>query len=160
MRKIKSPWKDSGDFQCFACSPKNPNGLQMEFYEDGEDIVSFWRPKAEFQGWVKVLHGGIISTLIDEIASWVITRKLQTTGVTSQLCVRFKRPVSTDDHQLTLRARIVGQRRNLVTIHAELTDSFNKLCADGEAVYFTFNEAKAHEMGFTKCEVEDELLLF
>ena len=156
MRKIKSPWKYSGDFQCFACSPKNPNGLQMEFYEDGEDIVSFWRPKAEFQGWVKVLHGGIISTLIDELANWVLSRRLQAAGVTTKLEVRFRRPVSTRDPKITLRGRITGNVKNFYTVHVTLHDSQGRLCDEGDVTYFMFDKERSREMGFTACLTEEE----
>lgn len=54
----------------------------MEFYEDGDDIVSIWEPHENFQSWIGTLHGGIQATLMDELGGWVITRKLQTTGMT------------------------------------------------------------------------------
>ena len=45
MKKIKNPWIDLTDkgYNCFACAPSNPCGLKMEFYEDGDDIVSLWK---------------------------------------------------------------------------------------------------------------------
>ena len=43
----------------------------MEFYEDGDYIVSTWHPEHNYQGWVDTMHGGILSTLIDEVcAGW------------------------------------------------------------------------------------------
>ena len=39
----------------------------MEFYEDGDYIVSTWHPEHNYQGWVDTMHGGILSTLIDEV---------------------------------------------------------------------------------------------
>ena len=42
MDKIKNPFggmEDQG-YNCFACCPSNPFGLKMEFYEDGDEIVS------------------------------------------------------------------------------------------------------------------------
>ena len=59
---------------CFGCSPDNPIGLHMEFYEDGDYIVSTWHPEHNYQGWVDTMHGGILSTLIDEVCGWVVTR--------------------------------------------------------------------------------------
>ena len=46
MKKIINPWIDLTDkgYNCFACAPNNPYGLKMEFYEDGDDIVSIWTP--------------------------------------------------------------------------------------------------------------------
>lgn len=57
----------------------------MEFYEDGDEIVSYWKPGPEYQGWLNTLHGGIQAVLLDEICGWTIFRKLQTTGVTSKM---------------------------------------------------------------------------
>jgi hypothetical protein len=44
MKKIINPWTEIDGYLCFACSPANPSGLHMAFYEDGDDIVSFWKP--------------------------------------------------------------------------------------------------------------------
>ena len=87
MKKIKNPWIDLTDkgYNCFACAPNNPYGLKMEFYEDGEDIVSLWTPDSNYQGWLNTLHGGIQATLLDELGGWIIARKFQTSGMTTSL---------------------------------------------------------------------------
>lgn len=131
----------------------------MEFYEDGDSVVCFWNPKKHYQGWVDTLHGGIQATLIDECASWVMFRKLQTTGVTSNLEVRYRKPIMTTESQITIRAVLREKRRNLAFIHVTIENSKGELCTEGEATYFTFPAEKAREMGFTTCDTEgDELL--
>ena len=160
MRKIKNPWTDKEGYDCYGCCHDNPIGLHMDFYEDGDDIVCFWNPQQHFQGWVDTLHGGIQSTLIDEIASWVVFRKMSTTGVTSNLEVKFKKPVMTTENQITLRAHLVELRRNIATIEVSLYTSRNELATIGKAVYFTVSQEKAREMGFTECELEGDELLF
>ena len=84
MKKIINPWRHHPEYNCFGCCPENPIGLHMEFYEDGYYIVSTWHPEKNYQGWVKTMHGGILSTLIDEVCGWVVTRKLQTSGYYGQ----------------------------------------------------------------------------
>lgn len=161
MRKIKNPWISREGYNCFGCCPDNPLGLHMVFFEDGDDIVSYWKPSERYQGWVNVLHGGIIASLIDELAGWVVFRKLQTTGVTSSLNVRYKKAISTLEPELTIRGRITEQRRNLVTIVVEIMNSKGELCATGEALYFAASQEKARAEGFGPCELEgDELLSF
>ena len=39
----------------------------------------------EFAGFHDILHGGIQATMMDEIASWVVLVKLDTSGVTYPL---------------------------------------------------------------------------
>ena len=87
----------------------------MEFYEDGDYIMSTWHPGTHYQGWVNTMHGGILSTLIDEVCGWVVTRKLQTSGYTVQLNVKFRKAVPTTEPELTIRAKVTRQVRNLAT---------------------------------------------
>lgn len=159
MRKIKNPWLRKEGYKCFGCCPHNPIGVKMEFFEDGDDIVSYWKPSEYYQGWIDTLHGGIESTLLDEICGWVVFRKLLTAGVTSKLEVRFLKPIMTTDPLLTLRAHLVEMNRNLATIEASITNSKGVECTTATAVYFTFNKEKADTMGFTDCELEDEQLM-
>ena len=84
MKKIINPWKGMEGYNCFGCAPNNEAGVKMEFYEDGDEVISIWKPQPQFQGWIDTLHGGIQAVLLDEICAWVVLRKLQTTGVTWQ----------------------------------------------------------------------------
>ena len=67
MKKIINPWEGLDGYMCFGCAPNNPLGLHMEFFEDGDDIVAFWKPQGTYQGWLRTLHGGIQTTLMDEL---------------------------------------------------------------------------------------------
>lgn len=156
MHKIINPWSNHPHYNCFGCCQSNPYGLHMQFYEDEEDIVSTWNPDRNYQGWVDTMHGGILSTLIDETCGWVVTRKMQTSGFTVSLNIKFRKAVSTNEPRLTIRARIVKQMRNLLYIHAELTDSKGEVCTEGDATYFLMNSDKAEEMGFRHCYTEGE----
>lgn len=128
----------------------------MEFYEDGDEIVSIWKPESHYQGWVDTMHGGILATLVDETAGWTVFRKLQTSGVTTRLEVKYRKPVMTTEPQITIRGHIAEQRRNLVTIDVRIEDSKGETCIEGRATYFAFDREKAREMGFTSCDVEDD----
>ena len=48
MKKIINPWKGKEGYNCFGCAPANPVGVKMEFYEDGDDIVSQWHLQASY----------------------------------------------------------------------------------------------------------------
>ena len=144
-------------YRCFGCDPHSERGLRMEFYEDGDRIVSRWKPRPEFQGWVDTLHGGIQATLADEISSWVVFRKFQTSGVTSRMEVRYLKPVHTSDDDITLHATVARQRRNVVDIEVKLYDSHGQLCTEALCIYFLFPKEKAHsEFHFCDCGVEEE----
>lgn len=156
MKKIINPWKGLKGYYCFGCSPDNPMGVKMEFYEDGDEIVSFWKPKPEYQGWLDTLHGGIQAVLLDEICAWVIVRKLQTTGVTSKMETRYRKSISTNDTLLEIRASIQEQKRNIILVKATIYNSVKEICTEAVCTYFTFSKEKSQqEMFFTSCEVEE-----
>lgn len=160
MKKIINPWKGMEGYHCFGCAPGNEAGVKMEFYEDGNEVVSVWKPSADYQGWIDTLHGGIQAVLLDEICAWTVLRKLQTTGMTSKMETRYRKAVSTNDSHVVLRASIKETKRNIVTIEARLYNKEGDLCTEAICTYFTFSQEVAKkEMHFLQCEVEPDDML-
>jgi len=138
MKKIINPFVKLNGYNCFGCSPHNNFGLQMEFVEDGEYLVSKWKPKEYLAGYGNILHGGIQSTILDEIASWVVYVKVKTAGVTASLNVKYKNAVYTDKGEITIRAKLIEQNKKFATIYAELVDNSGAVCSEAEIKYFIF----------------------
>ncbi len=90
------PVPNRGDHNCFACGPENPVGLAMKFYSDGQSVVSWLRVDEHLCGWDNLLHGGVISTLLDEIMSWTIIHLLQKFILTKRITVDFLKPLYVD----------------------------------------------------------------
>ncbi len=159
MKKIINPWEDLTDkgYNCFACAKSNPWGLKMDFWEDGDDVVSLWRPDDNYQGWLKTLHGGIQATLMDEIGGWYISRKLQLSAMTTNLNIKYRKPVPTgQQHQLEIRARLKEQKRNFVTLSTSLLLG-GELLSSAEITYYCFSEEVSREkFHFRGCRVEGE----
>ncbi|MDR1555990.1 MAG: PaaI family thioesterase [Tannerellaceae bacterium] len=156
MKKIINPWVGMEGYLCFACSPDNPSGLQMEFYEEGDEVVSLWKPTNYQQGWLKTLHGGIQCTLMDELAAWVILKKLQTTGVTSKMEIKFIKSISTEEPLLTVRGRIKDKKRNAVFVDTGIYNAAGELCSRAEIVYFIVSPERAREsFCFDGCRTEE-----
>ena len=157
IRKIHNGWNGTPGYNCFGCCATNPEGLRMEFYEDGDEIVSYWQPTPNKQGWINILHGGIQATLLDELCGWVVTRKLQTAGVTSKMETRYRKPVLISKGKITISGHIREQRRNIVIIDAQIVDSEGTVCTEATCTYFTMPREKAQaEMNFRECKVEGE----
>ena len=159
MKKIANPYVglEEQGYNCFACCPGNPYGLKMEFYEDGDDIVCMWEPRENYQSWINTLHGGIQATLMDEIGGWVVNRKLQTAGVTTQLNVKYRNPVPAGEGVvLEIRARLKEMTRNFAFIEASISHE-GKICSTCEMVYFTVSKEKASaDFFFNGCELEED----
>ena len=158
MKKIINPWLGLSDkgYNCFACAPTNPYGLKMEFYEDGDDIVSIWNPGDNYQGWLDTLYGGIQATLLDEIGGWIIARKFQTSGMTTSLNIKYKKPIPTGkDIRIEIRGRVKEVKRMFVFIEAEIRYD-GEVRSSAEMTYYTFSKDIAEkDFLFSGCEIED-----
>jgi uncharacterized protein (TIGR00369 family) len=120
MRKIHNPFRERKGYQCFGCSPDHLSGLQLSFFEDGDELISTWEPKTRFEGYQGVLHGGIQATIMDEIASWVVYVKIKVAGVTSSIDVRYHKPVYMAGGEITIRSKVLRMRRNLADIEVRI----------------------------------------
>ena len=147
MRKIINPFAKTrnSEYQCFGCSPNNENGLHLQFWESGDEVLLNWKPEKRFEGYMGVLHGGIQATLFDEIASWTVYTKCHTAGVTSRLNVTYKKPLLIDRGNVTIKARVKDFARRIAVIFCEIYDGDNLLCAEAEVTYFCFPENVARE---------------
>lgn len=146
-RKITNAFAKE-DYHCFACSPHNPIGLQMQFYETEEGVESVWEPRRYYEGYPGVIHGGIQSTLLDEIAAWAIYIKARTSGVTSRLNVKFRKPVSSSQKHITLKSRIKYIQRGFCYLDTWLMDENGDVCAEADAVYYIFPSEEAIKKGW------------
>lgn len=143
MKKLKNPFDQLPGYNCFGCSSNNHAGLQMTFYEDGDEIISKWMPDPHFQGYINMVHGGIQSTLIDEIASWVVFIKMKTGGVTSKLTTKFRKPLVISDGEVTIRAKVIEKKSRIVEIDVKLYNGKGVLCSESVAEYFLLTSEKA-----------------
>jgi acyl-coenzyme A thioesterase PaaI-like protein len=99
--------KQPNSHYCFACGLKNGYGLKARFFETaGGEVVGVFRPAAEHQGYPGRLHGGLISTILDEVLARAVMTgsRAETWGVTVELNVTFRKPVPLD-----AECRVIGR---------------------------------------------------
>ena len=106
------------DHACFGCGDDNPIGLRLRFTPSGEGVKASFIPSAEHQGFRDVVHGGIISTVLDE-AMASATAYAGIWAVTGEMRVIFRQPLRVGDPTF-VTARVVATRGRLVTTAAEL----------------------------------------
>jgi acyl-coenzyme A thioesterase PaaI-like protein len=80
-------------YHCFACGTANPIGLNLQFYRFGDAVYSDITLGKNHVGWENVAHGGIVSTLLDEVMSWTIMYFKKIFLVTRKMEVKYIRPV-------------------------------------------------------------------
>ena len=119
---------------CFACGQKNPIGLKLNFAWDGKVVKAEFTPNKFHQGWSGVVHGGIISCLLDEAMSYAALFA-EVNSLTARMQTRFRRPVQIDE-TLTIAARVTKKTRKLVEAKAEIWLKDGTPVADSTATMF------------------------
>jgi uncharacterized protein (TIGR00369 family) len=104
---------------CFACGKGNPDGLKMEFTFEGDEARTSFSFPRKFQGYRDVVHGGLVSTVLDEAMITVLNR-LGHLAVTAELCVRFVRPARVGE-RLDITAKLVDRRGKVFRLEARAT---------------------------------------
>lgn len=107
----------SDDGYCFVCGPENPIGLKLDFHFDGKTISTEFVPQKVHQGYMNIVHGGIISTLLDE----VMVKLAIATGmpaVTAQMDIRLKKALKIGA-RITVSAEITKDSKKIIEAYAK-----------------------------------------
>jgi acyl-coenzyme A thioesterase PaaI-like protein len=104
---------------CFACGSDNPRGLQLKFRvdPDGTATASFV-PGSEWEGSRGIVHGGIVTTLLDEAMAKAVAA-IGCKAMTAELRVRFRQYAETGE-RLQVRGWVVRQKTRLIETEALL----------------------------------------
>jgi acyl-coenzyme A thioesterase PaaI-like protein len=129
---------------CFGCGQLNVGGLQLQLHMDPETNGAYahFAPDARFQGYDGMIHGGIISTILDEVMAWSLYG-IGVWGVTVEMTVRFRKPVAVGQ-PLVAKGRIERDRRRMYDLvgRIEAVDS-GMLLAESTATFMRVSEDQA-----------------
>ena len=122
---------------CFGCSLANPIGLKLRFVLENDICRATFLPEARHQGWNGFMHGGLISTLLDEaMGQWLWLNKINC--MTAEMTTRFRRGVAIGE-QLTVEAWCEGQRGRIYELSGRLLLSDGTVAAKAEARFLRVN---------------------
>ena len=60
---LQQRWFPEGG--CFGCGPANADGLRLESFADGDEVVAVWSPAPRHRAGPEVVAGGVVGTLLD-----------------------------------------------------------------------------------------------
>ncbi|HXA43051.1 MAG TPA: PaaI family thioesterase [Candidatus Solibacter sp.] len=133
--EIPDNWlNDYTDYrQCFVCGSTNPGGLKLIYRQEGDEIVTEFVGSPQHQGFPGVVHGGLLSTILDETMgrTALFTRTWTMTG---RLEIRFRNPAPVGE-RLTCRARLTRGRNSAFESRGEIKLDDGTLLAEGKGLF-------------------------
>lgn len=119
---------------CFACGEKNPFGLHLKFEMTGDILTTKKIVPREFQGYEGIVHGGIVTTLLDEAMSKFIQEKFHEQALTGRLEIRYRHPTPTNQ-ELKISAWQESQRRNIISMKSKIETEDGTITAEAAAKF-------------------------
>lgn len=104
---------------CFVCGEDNPKGMHLEFQAEGRRAVATWTPGTGWESFQGVIHGGIVSTVMDEAMSKAILSGGDE-AFTADLRIRFRGKVCVGD-VVRVNAWVVSVAKRRILAEASLT---------------------------------------
>ncbi len=108
------------EHHCFGCGTLNEFGLQLAFRRARGGVWAELRPDRRYEGYVGIVHGGVLTAMLDEAMSWAITAEGQF-AMTARLNTSFRRPARVGS-LLRVEGQVVEQRRRLIDATATITE--------------------------------------
>ncbi|NHJ02348.1 MAG: PaaI family thioesterase [Candidatus Heimdallarchaeota archaeon] len=120
---------------CFACSPVNEKGLKLEFWYTTESCISYYTIPPEYCGFEGLAHGGVIATILDEVAAWTVITQLSKIGVTTQATIRYLKPIPTGN-EIKIVGRIREKTEHKAKVFTKITEKSEEILAESESTWF------------------------
>jgi acyl-coenzyme A thioesterase PaaI-like protein len=120
------------DQMCFICGTLNDSGLKLKFEKNGiNQVTTTFTPEKKYQGYKDIVHGGIISAVLDEVmvnAAWMNGMP----SVSAQIEIRFHHPAKVGE-TLNFKGLVHPKKGRLIMAEGEATDLNGRKVASGTA---------------------------
>ena len=126
--------KQSSTHHCFVCGVDNPHGLKINFASDGMGNVSAKTVfHSEFQSYPGIVHGGVISAVLDEAAGRAIVtgKRPEIVLVTGKLVVHFRKPVKINE-PINIEGKLLSRQGRIYQAKSWLKDTNGAVLAEAE----------------------------
>lgn len=129
--------------KCIVCNPENKNGLNLEFDLSNDGSIStVFNFDETYAGYPGMLHGGVISSILDGAMCNCLFAKGRT-AVTAEMHTRFRHPIATGI-PATVEVKLKEIMHPIYILEGKIIQD-NKIKVTVKAKFFDRPELKKHE---------------
>jgi acyl-coenzyme A thioesterase PaaI-like protein len=130
--------------RCFGCSPDHPTGLRLQFEVASDEVVTRFLPRQAHEGAPGVMHGGLVTTIADEVGCWALIALRGKFGFTGTMSSRFPRAVRVGA-EVTGQAKITKDSSRIMHVDVRLSQE-GALCFSSTMSFIVLDQKGAEKM--------------
>ena len=115
--------------------------MALDLFTDRQVVETRFRFRREYVGFRRVIHGGLVATVLDEMMAWACGVGAQTFAYCGELNVRFLRPAQPDEEVVARGELLENKRGRLLLCRAELRNSDGELLAEATGKYLPIKKS-------------------
>jgi uncharacterized protein (TIGR00369 family) len=116
--------------KCIVCGRDNHRGLNIRFRVEGSEIRSEVPFDDEFCGYKGIVHGGILTAVLDEAMGWAASYSTRRMCHAAELTIRFVRPTRAGE-KVDVVARLERDRRRIIEASGEIQTTDGEVLVKG-----------------------------
>jgi len=120
---------------CFVCGESNPVALKLLFHTDGRVVQTRFTARSEHIGFKGIVHGGLISTVLDELMVWACAVQTKRFAFCAELNVRFLNSLRPNQEALVTGELVTNRKDRIYEAKAELKNAGGEILASATGKY-------------------------
>jgi uncharacterized protein (TIGR00369 family) len=145
---------------CYVCGQNHSRGLRARFFIGDEGQVhAHFKPDHTQTSYENIVHGGVISALLDEILGWPIALQTDRMCFTGELTVRFLKPMLPGNTYL-VTAYPGTEQGKYWEGKGDVRDEHGQIYAKARGKYFFLSDEQAAAVAVKLTYQDDDLLIF
>jgi acyl-coenzyme A thioesterase PaaI-like protein len=141
---IEVPWRTLPGYRCFGCSPVNDRGLQLTFTDVGDGIETRLLFDRAYESYPGVVHGGILTTVCDEIMGNLLVLRVGRSLFTTTLRTRYLSPLAVGTpYRCVATTGATGEDAPLYRAHAEIVDHDGRVLVTAAGTYHSISDEQS-----------------
>ncbi|MEW5816883.1 MAG: PaaI family thioesterase [Spirochaetota bacterium] len=131
---------------CYVCGQTHPRGLRLRFFVgENNQVHARFLPDNTQTGYADIVHGGVISALLDELIGWAVSLNHDFLAYTAELTVRFVKPMPSG-HSYLATAWIGFGRGKYWEGKGNISDEHGQVYAKGHGKYLLLSTEQTAEV--------------
>jgi len=120
--------------------------MNLTLHTDGQIVQTDFVLSPGHVGFKDTLHGGILSTVLDEVMSWACAVSTKRFAYCAELTIRFARPGRPGDPMLAKAELVANRRGKIFDAKGEIRTRDGALIATGSGKYMPLKESDLAQM--------------